>query len=95
VATGVGAVEAALRDMSVVPNPNSGQFRILGSVAGSEGVRVVVTDLLGQVVYRSQLAVRQGRIDQELTLGDVANGMYLLTLASGTESKTIHFVVGR
>ena len=49
---------------------------------------------LGQVVYKSKFAAVAGKINEEVQLGNnLANGMYMLNLISGTESKIFHVVL--
>ncbi|MBX2907868.1 MAG: Ig-like domain-containing protein [Taibaiella sp.] len=85
-----------ISDLRLVPNPNKGTFTISGnlSTGGDEDVNAEVTDMLGQVVFRGVVKAKQGRIESRITLeNNLANGMYLLTLRTGTEQKVFHFVM--
>jgi len=82
-------------DITLVPNPNKGNFTIRGRVEASSGdMAVTVADMLGQVVYKGVITVKGGYVDQDISLDSkLANGMYLLTLDLGYENKTFHFVI--
>ncbi len=93
---GVTPVVSGSGGISVLPNPNKGEFTIKGTLgtATDEEIWLEVTDMLGQVVYREQVMAYSGKINQRITLGkETANGMYLLTLVSGTENKVFHIVI--
>jgi hypothetical protein len=94
--SGVGSVSAVQSDIRLLPNPNKGDF-ILRGTTGVDGVKELnaeVTDMLGQVVYRTTLTSRNGNINERIQISNtLANGMYMLTLRSETETKTFHFVM--
>ena len=80
----------------ILPNPSNGEFTIKGRVGTAIAGEAVLemTDLLGQVVYRKQLVIKDGLIDEKISLnGTLANGMYVLNLHTPDERKTIHFVI--
>ncbi len=80
----------------LTPNPNNGNFTISGDLGtlSSEPVSVTVTDMLGQVVYTGEVTPRNGRIDQSLSMSNnLANGMYMLSMAWGSDRQIFHFVI--
>jgi len=82
--------------INVLPNPNKGTFGVKGTLGGvaDETVTLEVTDLLGQVIYRNKVTAYGGRLDETIMLSNaLANGMYILNVQSGTEKKTLHFVI--
>ena len=80
----------------LLPNPNNGSFLVRGSAANADNLILTITDMLGQVVYKSKVTPRKGRIDDQVDLGQsIANGLYLLELRSGTINEVVHFAVGR
>ncbi len=91
-----GAPASLGSDIRLVPNPNKGLFTIRGSLGNGrdEEVNVDVTDMLGQVVYRGVMKAKLGKLDTQVQLGgNLANGMYILTLRTDTEQKVFHFVM--
>ena len=82
--------------LMVIPNPNKGVFTIKGTIGttADEQVTIEVINLLGQVVYRSQVMMENGKLDERVQLGSsLANGMYLLSLKSASENKVFHIVI--
>jgi len=93
---GINKISASGIDVRLVPNPNKGAFELKGNtgMSGNEELSVEVTNMLGQVVYTGKVAVQNGNIDEHITLGkSMANGMYILSLRSGTQNAVFHFVV--
>ncbi|MES2703249.1 MAG: Ig-like domain-containing protein [Bacteroidota bacterium] len=89
-ATGTGI------DVRIVPNPNNGAFTITGSLGSAVDAKaaIEITNMLGQVVYTTDVTAGNGAIKQIVTLSNtLANGMYLLTVRSGADKKVIHFVI--
>jgi len=82
-------------DINVVPNPNKGEFTVKGSLGAiDEEVSLEMTNMLGQVVYKNKVTARNGKLNEHVRLGsNVANGMYMLSLHSGTENKVFHIVI--
>jgi hypothetical protein len=57
-------------------------------------MNVEVTNMLGQVVYSSEVTAKGGVINERIELNNtLANGMYLLNLSNGSDRKVFHFVV--
>ncbi|MBX2907869.1 MAG: PKD domain-containing protein [Taibaiella sp.] len=84
-------------DLRLIPNPNNGDFSLSGTIAGVDGpVTLTVTDMLGQVIFRGEGKVVSGAIDERVHLtGDLANGMYILSVGGGEQSHGFHFVLKR
>jgi uncharacterized protein YjdB len=94
---GVGLVSGDNFNLSVVPNPNKGNFFIKGSVAlADQSLSIEIVDMMGQMVYKGNVASVNGKIEEPIALNNtLSNGMYILSLRSGTENKVIHFVIER
>ena len=83
-------------DITVLPNPGKGDFFIEGSLAtaGDAEVSLAITNMLGQVVYKNKIIARNGSINEHIHLeNNLANGMYILNLLSGNESRAFHIMV--
>jgi len=94
--TGVQQITAGGGDIKLVPNPNKGIFTVKGTLGTTddEEVSLEVTDMLGQVIYRSNVLARNGSINESVDLGHgLANGMYMLNLRSGSDNKVFHLVI--
>ncbi len=80
----------------IAPNPNKGSFNIKGAFGSSmdEEVSLELTNMLGQVVYSSKLMTQNGSINEQVQINNnLANGMYILTLRSGSEVSVINMVI--
>ncbi len=93
---GVANVSNTASDIRLLPNPNNGNFIIRGTtgMTGNQELKAEVTDMLGQVVFSGKVTSRGGEVNERLQLSNtLANGMYILSLRSETETKTFHFVM--
>ncbi len=96
----VKQILASNSDIRLIPNPNKGVFNLRGTIGipvgigNDQEVYVEVTNTLGQVVYKNKIMAAGGIINERIELnGNLANGMYLLNLRSGSVNSVFHFVV--
>ncbi len=82
-------------DVFVMPNPNKGIFTVKGNLSTTADAQVYlqVTDMVGRVIYTNVINVHGGVIDQEIDLGNITNGMYLLNVHSDEANDVFHIVV--
>jgi uncharacterized protein YjdB len=93
---GVGNTALLKGDVMVVPNPNNGEFTIKGTLgtANDEKLSIVITDLLGQIVYTADAMATGGVVNERIKLNNsIANGVYLLNLRSSTGNRIFHIVI--
>jgi len=77
-------------EVKVYPNPTEGPLQLF--VAGSDSeVEMSITGLSGNMIRRETMAVPMNRII-ETSLGNLPEGLYLITL-NGTTVKTTHKVI--
>ena len=97
VTTGIKQVMGDGVSVILTPNPNNGSFSISGDgFAAGEQVSLSVVNMLGQQVYSSIADVVNGRIDTHISLpADIAPGMYLVSVKSGTSSGVFHVSVNK
>ena len=84
--------------VNVIPNPNKGAFTVMGTLGTAkqeEDVLLELTDMLGQTVYKSKAVAREGKIEEDVLLNNIANGMYLLNVRWEDGSKVMHVVEAR
>lgn len=81
----------------ISPNPNAGIFTVTGAwnLLLSGDADICVTNMLGQIVYMDKCVISGGRLSKEVRLGEVANGMYLLSVRSNDQGAIFHIVVGK
>ena len=96
--TGLEQIAPGITDIRLLPNPNSGQFTLKGSLALKEDTKIAleITDMLGQSVYNASTMSHNGSLNEQIQLSsELANGMYLLNVRYGSERKVFHFVLER
>ncbi|MCW3122007.1 MAG: hypothetical protein JWQ38_1499 [Flavipsychrobacter sp.] len=96
--TGVNNANATGADINVIPNPNKGEFTIKGTlgITNDQEVSLEITDMLGQVVYKNKVLVKNGNIEERVSLDNtLANGMYLLNVRADATLRVFHIVVER
>lgn len=95
---GVGQVNTPGMDVRLLPNPNEGTFTIKGNLGtvNDEEINIEVTDMLGQIVYKNNVTVRRGQLNEQVQMDNtLANGMYILNLRTENGKKTFNFVIGK
>lgn len=92
---GVQSIGGVNSDIKLLPNPNKGSFVVKGTLGVTdEEVSIEVTNMLGQVVYKSIAQTHNGEINERIELQNgLANGMYMLNLRAGSEQKVFHVVI--
>ena len=90
---GVAGVNG-LSDIMLAPNPNSGVFTLRGNLADAtdQEAGVVITNILGQVIYSNKIAIRNGDLNERIELNNMPSGQYILSLKTGAETKVFRFV---
>jgi hypothetical protein len=81
--------EIARTEITVYPNPNTGLFRITGSLGGN--VTIDLVNLLGEKIAVIYQGGSNSNFNQEVDFTDVANGIYFVRVNSnqGTVLKKI------
>ncbi len=96
IGVGVQPVTVSGTDITVVPNPNKGIFTVKGNLGTltDESVTVEITNVLGQVIYTSKVIAPNGELNAQVQLNsNPANGMYLLSVRTATDTKVFHMVI--
>ncbi|GAB4130848.1 MAG: hypothetical protein Fur0041_00520 [Bacteroidia bacterium] len=72
--------------INMYPNPNNGEFTV-AATADLGRLVIIVTDAQGRTVYSAQENNVQAGFSKQITLGDVASGIYFVRMtANGSES---------
>jgi Zn-dependent metalloprotease len=82
--------------LALVPNPNNGTFAIKGRLqhALDGTASVLISNMLGQSVYSSEVPVVKGIMDAQFTLTHyLAKAMYLVKVTAGEEKFVFHLMV--
>jgi hypothetical protein len=96
IVTDVNAVSASTSSFNVYPNPANNIATIQFQLAGSANAVVTVTNVMGQIVYQSNLGtVNSGITRHSLNTESFSNGIYNVTLQAGGKLLTHKFVINR
>lgn len=95
VSTGIGQV-GSTHDLALFPNPNSGTFKVKGTIAAGSAM-IEVMNVVGQTIYQQQENILNNKLDTEIHLPAdvVANGTYLLRIRTGNSIDAFRFVISR
>lgn len=79
-----GFAESALQSsLQVFPNPNKGVFTVKMDLTEACDVSVMVSNILGQVLYTAEYGNESGAFRKEIELPAVVSGMYYLNVKAG------------
>lgn len=81
-----------LDNLSIYPNPNNGNFNVLFDNASSNNVGITVFDLSGRSVFKRSYETSNS-FNQNINLGAVSAGMYLVNIVDGNRTVTQKIIV--
>jgi hypothetical protein len=91
--TGLGVEELNVYQLSVYPNPSQGEFSVSFNASITEAYTIKVYDEVGRLVYNENIENQNGQYIKEVKLGEVASGIYNVTLSNGSNEVTRKVVV--
>ncbi len=89
---GVGVQENNYSNLNVYPNPTNGMLNVNFDVEKASDVKVIVSDINGQVVYQDNLNTLNGSYNNSIDLSNQAKGVYMLSIVS-SKGKTVKKIV--
>ncbi|MFH4968406.1 reprolysin-like metallopeptidase [Gaetbulibacter sp. M240] len=78
----------AFADLSVYPNPNSGDFTVSLNGAESEFIQIEAFDVSGRSIYNQRFSDRS-QFNEQIHLDAVASGMYLIKISDDNKRSVI------
>jgi hypothetical protein len=95
VGVGVQDVRSSLDQVAIAPNPNSGSFRLTGTLGTTitTDVTLTITNITGQTVYNGKLKAEGGVISSQIVTNGLNAGIYMLTLRTADERKALQLVI--
>ena len=69
-------------DIQILPNPNSGRFTVKINLPNAGEVQLLFRDLTGRTLREYFLSPIAGTVEQEIDLGRLPSGMYLMEVMS-------------
>lgn len=79
---------------SISPNPSAGEFVLTGQLNNQTDVQITVTNLLGEIVYKS-LEKSQSYLVHKIDISGRPNGIYMIEVRSNAGVSTRKVVVNR
>ncbi len=94
---GINALNQSGMSFSLYPNPNNGNFTLIGKTEGSnEPVTYEIIDMMGRILHSGITQPNQNIIhEQVVTDSHVAPGQYVLRVITSSGAEQIHFTVGK
>lgn len=92
---GQSEVIGAIEGMTIFPNPNNGLFTLQADFVREEDATVSIYNLEGQLVYSISINNFVGRLNQNIDLGDISTGIYLVRLQSESSTFVKKLVLNR
>ena len=77
----------------VLPNPNSGEFRLMLNLNQRSNYEIRITNCLGQLIYSEKLRSMKGSNEKQLDLSEYSSGVYYLQIASDIEVVTGKLII--
>ncbi|WP_165836324.1 T9SS type A sorting domain-containing protein [Taibaiella soli] len=78
-------------NVTIYPNPNTGNFTLEGTIQGKDA-QIEIMNTIGQMIYRQKLQPINNTIKETISLPEnLTNGTYLLQLSTTDGANTIRF----
>jgi uncharacterized protein YndB with AHSA1/START domain len=84
--------EFGLEGFQLYPNPNNGEFTMKFN-SSNENVNMYIFDLAGRVIHTKNYNNVSGFFDEDITLPNMATGIYLLRVVNGLKFTTQKIVI--
>ena len=84
IGTGVINVKPSATTVSTFPNPTSGNLYIQWNAMVTETANVTITDIAGNELYNANFNMNEGSGMHQISLSELANGLYLVNVKSAT-----------
>lgn len=91
VAVPLGVDENTIKDFSLYPNPNNGDFNIQFNSTSSENIELSIYDLRGRQIYGNTY-VNNGFFNESIRLSNLQSGVYLVKVKDGKNEITKKFI---
>jgi hypothetical protein len=90
----IASAENTSSTISLFPNPNKGEFSIVGHVgSGSGEITICVTDVLGRIIGRINSRVINGKVDCKYKMPENSpSGLYTVKVTSQEVTSSVPFV---
>jgi len=94
-ATTLSSNNFELTNLSIYPNPSNGVINIRFATSSNDKVALELFDLQGRRVYNASFNSSQSLFDESVSVGNIANGIYLLKTSQGNKSTTKRIIISK
>jgi hypothetical protein len=84
ITSGIKNTPPAATSIITFPNPTAGKLNILWNETTNEKSNVTLTDITGRKIYSAVLNMNAGSGSSQIDLSGIENGIYMMTIESGT-----------
>lgn len=94
ITTGINQVAPSNWQLTIVPNPNTGNFQIdFTSTLKIENIKIQIVNVLGEIVFAKNIENRNGKFSQQINLLNQPKGVYYLIILSDEKLFTKKIIV--
>lgn len=90
---GDGIENNSLSEMKLFPNPTSNTVTIALLSKESNNANLTITNMMGQVVYKEQIAIHNGQNQFKIDANQFGSGFYLVNIKTNTGSSSQKLIV--
>lgn len=77
----------------VSPNPNNGNFTLMGNVSKAQDIKLDVVDATGKRVYTESFTTTRKMINHSISLpAELANGIYFIRVHADNKNSAVRFI---
>jgi len=91
--TGIATISNESSGLGVYPTPNDGQFKLALAGIANGTVQIEVINVLGETISISTVQVNNGKLNKDINLQNIPNGMYFVKVATSTKVYTARTIV--
>jgi len=91
--TGVASIVDS-KMYTIYPNPSNGSFKIaVNGLTNEKDAQIRISNMMGQVIYQANATVSDGNTLSNISLPNIANGIYLLQIISQDNTYTSRIAI--
>ena len=79
---GIENTSSPSMSLNIFPNPNKGQFEVTLYIPNKTNVKLEISNVLGQIIYREEMNNLIGQISKLINLNSSGSGQYFITLTN-------------
>lgn len=92
---GIEEVSHKMLDVELFPNPASTSIVVRGTLENPSDTKITILNVLGQVVFEKEYEAGGSLFGEKISLNNMSNGTYIMTIANEGETIAKRFVVAK